>query len=443
MTIIIIGASFSGITAALAARKKYPTAKIILIDKKHEIGYLPSGLTLYLTGQLPSLEAATFITPSELHDQNITLLLETEVLNIKSLQQLITSRHDTKEVSLSYDKLIIATGANQMRHALSPSDKLLQTKSLAASQRALGQLKDSQDIAIIGGSQVGLEMAHALALHGKTLTIFEAMDSLLLKYFDKEMLAPFLFDLQAHGINIRLNEVVTSCLDDMDKLKVTTTSGSYQFDTAVLGLSLFPRLSFLDEGIACHADQTIQVDDFLQTTAPNIFAIGDCVQLPHSLDSQKSHVPLASNAIRTAELVVENLESPRIPFRGSLRTIGTFLFDYYLASTGITATEAIFYDDEIATWTTVVPTQLGSNPTTATCKIIYHPETLVVLGAQIISKAPILEKINTLALAIQVGLTLPELRQKDYFFHPAFTPLLDITNAIGFYSKDVSVHDNR
>lgn len=441
MTIVIIGASFSGITAALKARQRFPQAQIILLDKQATLGFLPSGLALYLTGQVPSLEAATFISEETLAKEGINCQLNTEVLAIQTADQQVLTRQAGGERVFAYDKLIIATGTNQTSPQFTMNSRVIQSKSLAASQEALSLLATSQKVAIIGGSQVGLEMAHALYRQGKELTIFEAMDSLLLKYFDADMLQPFVSELQAKGVTIRLNDVVSHYEDGPEELAVTTTSGSYSFDAAVLGLSLFPSLGFLDPQIACHGDQTIKVDDFLRTTAANVFAIGDCIQLPHSIDRQATHVPLVNNAIRTAELVVENLEAPRKPFVGSLRTVGTCLFGYYLASTGLTETETVFYDGSIATATAELPTQLWENAPTVSCKIVYNSDSQRILGVQLVSQAPILEKIDTFALAIQTGLTLAELRQKDYFFHPSFTPLLTVTNVLGDLSKDVTSHD--
>lgn len=447
MTITIIGASFAGIHAAIQARVTYPQEAIQLIDKKpdSDIGYLPSGLQLYLNNTIPSLDTAFFTSAEAIRAAGVNLITQTAILDIQTDSQTLTGRQSGQLMSFSYDKLIIATGSQQVSRQITGLDSplIVRCKSLAQSKQGLATLANSHDVAIIGGGHVGLEMADALVKHQKNVTIFESMDTLLLKYFDADMLTPLIKEMATLGIKVHLKESVTQCETLTHGLKLTTTQDTYLQDAAVFSLSVFPRLPFLGESIACHEDQTIVVDQYLQTTANNVFAIGDCIQIAHTLDKSLSHVPLINNAIRTAEVAVANLMTPQIAFNGSLRTIGTHLFGYYLASTGVTATESIFSAEPMSWQIHHFSFSLFSPDKSVTAKIIYHTHTQKILGAQLISKEPILEKIDTLALAIQTGLTLTDLRQKDFFFQPAYTPLVSITNDLGTLPKDVSHHETR
>nr|WP_242551063.1 hypothetical protein [Enterococcus ureilyticus] len=122
---------------------------------------------------------------------------------------------------------------------------------------------------------------------------------------------------------------------------------------------------------------------------------------------------------------------PTRPFVGSIRTIGTKLVDYYIASTGLTEAEGSFHDQPISTAHVQQKGSLFSGSETIYGKIIFEKESHKVLGAQLVSKADILEKINTLAMSIQMEQTLEELYQKDFLYHPYYSNVLDITNQLG------------
>ena len=134
--------------------------------------------------------------------------------------------------------------------------------------------------------------------------------------------------------------------------------------------------------------------------------------------------------MRAGVVVVDNLIEPQTVFIGSARTIGTKVFDYFIASTGMTEAESIFFDEEIST-TYVTQSSSLFNQEPIKGKLLYNKATRKILGAQFISKSNILEKINTLSLGIQMGITVEELAQKDYYFHPAWSPVYDVTNQLG------------
>lgn len=434
MRVVIIGASFAGVAAALEVRKKFEHAEIVLLEKQTRLGYIPNGLHLYFDKKIASLDDAYFITEEQVQQQRIQLYLSSEVEKVDTAQKQVTYRNTTGEKTLEYDKLIIATGSSQLSKKIASSDatRVLKYKRFHEAEDALEKLNHSQQVTIIGGGQIGVEAADLLHKNGKQVTLIENMDYVLFKYFDKEMIEPLQAEMEKAGIVLHLNQTVSSVEETDDQVMAHLLNETITSDTAVLAVNVRPDLRFLGNQIKLHTDNTVAVDSYLRTSDKDVFAIGDCIQLPFGVGNDTFYIPLINNAIRTGLVAAANLVEPVLPFKGSLRTIGTSAFGYYIASTGMTEEESLFYSRPVSAIRQVV--KLNSLPTadTVTIKMLYDKESRVLLGAQLLSKSNMLDKINTLALAIQTQQTLEDLMQKDFFFHPVYTNISETTNLVSW-----------
>ncbi|ALV21529.1 FAD-dependent oxidoreductase [Carnobacterium antarcticum] len=435
MKVVIIGASFAGVAAALEVRKKQSDAEIMLLDKQSTLGYIPNGLHLYWENKIDDLESAYFITKEQLGKQGIRYCLEASVEKIHTVHKTVDYLRHGQEVKIAYDKLIIATGSSQLSQKISGSsgESVLKYKRHHEAQAALAKMEASQSVTIIGAGQVGVEAADLLSQQKKKVTLIESMDYVLFKYFDRDMIQPLQQKMVEQGIKLRLNQTVSSITTDADK-QVTVRFGNEAItsDTAILGVNVRPDLHFLDEHIQLHMDQTIAVDRYMRTSVEDVFAVGDCIQLTFGEDDDTVYIPLVNNAVRTGIVAAANLIQPERTFKGSLRTIGTSILGYYIASTGVTEAESLFTGQTVKAYRQEVRLTSLPDADTVTIKWLYDAASHVLLGAQMISTSNILEKINTVALAIQTKQTLEDLQQKDYFFHPSFTQMISATNVVSW-----------
>ena len=432
MKVVIIGASFAGVAAALEVRKKQSDAKIILLEKQLTLGYIPNGLHLYWENRIADLDSAYFITKEQLEKQDIHCYLEATVEKIHTVHKSVDYLYNEKEATITYDKLIIATGSSQLSQKISGGDgeSVLKYKRHHEAKAALAKIEASQSVAIIGAGQVGVEAADLLSKQKKQVTLIENMDYVLFKYFDKEMIQPLQQKMLEQGIDLRLNQTVSSIEESEVDQQSTIRFGNetVKSEAVILGVNVRPDLHFLDEHIKLHMDQTIAVDRYMRTSVEDVFAVGDCIQLAFGEDDETVYIPLVNNAVRTGIVAAANLIEPKMAFKGSLRTIGTSIFGYYIASTGVTETESLFTGQKVKAYRQEVRLNSLPDADTVTVKWVYDETSHVLLGAQMISTSNMLEKINTLALAIQTKQTLEELQQKDYFFHPAFSQMISATN---------------
>lgn len=445
MKVVIIGASFAGVAAALEVRNKHFDAEIILLEKKSALGYIPNGLHLYWEKRIDNLESAYFITKVELENQNIHCNLRSSVEKIDTVKKEVHYLSDEQEGTITYDKLIIATGSSQLSQKISGSDgeHVLKYKGRYEAEAAIEKVEASESVTIIGGGQVGVEAADLLNKQQKQVTLIESMDYVLFKYFDKDMIQPLQEKMLADGINLRLQQTVSSIEEtDHQQVRIQLKKETVKSDAVVLGVNVRPDLHFLDEHVQLHMDQTIAVDRYMRTSAEDVFAVGDCIQLNFGEESEMVYIPLVNNAVRSGIVAAANLNQPKVPFKGSLRTIGTSAFGYYIASTGMTEAESLFTNQTVKTSRQEMRLTSLPDASTVMMKWIYDADSHILLGAQLLSNANILEKINTLALAIQTKQTLEDLQQKDYFFHPSFSPMISTTNFVPWQEMRDDVNEN-
>lgn len=433
MELVIVGGSFAGITAAVAARKKFPTATITILEKNETIGFIPGALHLVLNGEVENLAHAYFISVEEVEQLGIKVLLGAEVEQLETRYHQINYHHHSQNKQITYDKLILATGSIQDSKKIKgmTTERIIKYKTVEQAQKSLEIIRANRILTIVGGGQVGIEMADCLIRQDKQVVLIESMGSILGKYFDPEMLLPVIKQMEKQGVQIYCNETVEEIVENPKGLILKTQCRMLQSEGAVFALSVKPHLPYLDKQIRTHTDGTVFVDEYLKTSVEDVFAVGDCIQSPSSLSDESFYVSLTNNAIRGALVAVENLLEPTKKFVGTARTIGTKVFGYYIASTGLTEKESIFFDEEIGVTHVSQPATVLNPRETINGKLIYNIKTGRVLGAQLISKANILEKINTLSLGIQMKITVDELAQKDYFFQPVWSSIYEITNQLG------------
>lgn len=338
---------------------------------------------------------------------------------------------------LVYDKLIIAAGSRQLSDKIigGKEESVLKYKWYEQAQAALDKIKQSKKVVIIGGGQVGVEAADLLTTQGKQVTLIESMDYVLFKYFDEDMIQPITQKMIERGIDLRLGETVSSVtIDSHNNALVSLGEGTVTSDAVIMSVNVRPNLDFLNSEIKLNSDSTIAVDRFLRTSAKDVFAVGDCIQLSGP-EEDMVYIPLINNAVRTGIVAASNLIESTTQFKGSLRTIGTTVFNQYIASTGMTEADSLFTDRTVQCCREDVHLSSLPDAVTAHLKWIYDSNTRELLGAQIVSSANILEKINTLALAIQTKQTIDDLQQKDYFFHPSHSQMISTTNLVSWMGE--------
>lgn len=428
MRTIIIGASHGGIQTALTLKKLQPEMDVIMMERNDDISFISSGINLVLEGLIPDLADSHVIKPGYLSEKGITLLRGAEVVDLDPEDQRVTYQyHEHQQDTMNYDYLVLAMGSSQFHLDLPGSDltNVLTYKNLEESEKALAVLQAATAVTIIGAGYIGTELAFALSGQGKQVHLVDQMDNLLFRYFDAEMVAPITQALPENIIFHRNTSVRAFVGDELGRvIKTETSEGIIDNEVVVFGVNARPNIELIQNILPLNIDNTLQVNQYLQSGYPNIYGVGDLISIPLKGTDTSIYMPLVNNAVRSGINVAENIVyHNRIPYPPTQKTSVTRLGDYYLGRTGLTEEEAPYYGVKVVAVEKEFP-QYGlengfsQNPRV---KMIFQVEDLRLVGAQYVTIFPRFELINVLSNAIATDQTALDLTQMDVFFHPRFS----------------------
>lgn len=431
MRIVIIGGSFAGIYEAISLRKSCPDSEIILLEKQDKIGFIPSGLNLLLKKQLTSKEQLYWLTKEELQAlYAIDVQVRTEVVSLEIATKTVFIQNGRQ---LTFDTLVIATGSSQQFKNGNKSTQIRSVKDIHLKESLEQSLAKAQKIAVIGAGQVGLELAEGLYHQQKEIHLYESRPTLLFRYFDSEMVEPLTHELLQRHIQLFLNEQVQT-LEENEQVVIVTDQKTESYDLVLLANHTRPDHHLWQDQFKLNEDGTIWVDEYLQTSAKDIYAIGDAIQVTFQPTQEKMYVSLVNNALRTAQVVSQTISGKRTKDPGTYRAIGNHWFGYFLGSVGLTEEESIFYPQTVRK-TYLLARLAATNSETAKIKVMCN-EKGQLLGAQLRSREEIFDLLDRFTLAIEEGWTLEKLFERELFFQPEYRLPLQLIKVVDTLDED-------
>jgi NADPH-dependent 2,4-dienoyl-CoA reductase/sulfur reductase-like enzyme len=443
MRIVIIGGSHAGIAAARHLKQMDHKIEVIIIEKTNVLGYIASSLNLVLEGYIERLEDSRTATASELLSEGINVMLNSKVVSIAPKEKKISFETSTlscvEKDTLTYDYLILAMGSSNFRNAFTEEVKEYITtyKTITQSREALKKVEAAKTVAIIGAGLIGFELAESLSGQEKEVILIDRMDTLLFRYFDQEI-SQILIKRFPENLQIYLNSSVVAAKQSANgELEgIELANGTFlPADIVVYAVNPRPNVDLVADFLTLNADGTIYTNEYLQTSDPYIYGIGDLVSVPFNHSDSSLYVPLVTNAYRTGIVAATNiLSQSKIPFPRMQRTVVSKLFGYYVSSSGINETEAPYYGFEVDSVTQTFHSRTffeTEENFEVTLKLVFDKVSRVIMGGQIItSDRGSLEIINTVATLITANTTLDQLATMDYFFNPTISFPLHFLNQL-------------
>ena len=441
MKLVIVGGVAGGASAAARARRQAEDAHIVLIERGPDVSFANCGLPYYIGGEITERSKLLVVTPELLRtrfklDVRVRSLVESIDRAGKKIR--IRDLASGREYEETYDKLILAPGAAPIRPPLPGIDLpgIFTLRNLEDTDRIVKTVgKGVRQAVVIGGGFIGLELVENLVLRGIATTVVERNHQVL-PPFDQEMVAPISDQLRSHGVSLLLGQTTEAFEQTDDGLLVRLASGqTLSAQLVVLGVGVRPENKLaVDAGLDIGPRGGIRVNDHLQTADPDIFAVGDAIEVKDFVTGEPTQVPLAGPANRQGRIAADNALGGDVRYRGTQGTAIVRVFDRTAAITGASE-KTLRRINRPYRKVYVHPTNhAGYYPgaEAMTLKLLFDPGTGKVLGAQSVGGAGVDKRIDVLAVAIQAGMTVFDLEQMELAYSPQYGSAKDPINMAGF-----------
>ena len=448
MKVIIVGGVAGGATAAARIRRLDEQAEITIFERSGFISYANCGLPYYIGGVIEDKEDLTLQSPESFYDRfNVNVKVFHEVVGINANKKTVTIKNlkSGKVFEENYDKLLLSPGAKPFTPNLKGLDskKIFTLRTVEDTFRIKEYVDNNnpKHVVIAGGGFIGLEVAENLTELGKNVTILQSATQLM-NPFDSDMASFIHAEVRKHGINLLLGHSVTGFEDKGDKIKVLADGiEPITADMVILAIGVTPETTLANAiGLELGIKGSIVVNERMETSVPDIYAVGDAVQVKHFVTGKDSLIALAGPANKQGRIAADNICGIKSSYKGSQGSSIIKIFDLTAASTGINETTAkqngIDYDKVILS--PMNHAGYYPNGKSMTLKVIFEKQTYRLLGAQIIGYDGVDKRIDVLATAIRANMSAVDLKDLDLAYAPPYSSAKDPVNMAGFMIENIA-----
>lgn len=441
---IIIGGVAGGATAAARLRRRDEHAEIIIFERGEHVSFANCGLPYYVGDVISQRDSLLLQTPESLRARfQLDVRIHSEVISVDPVKKVVRVRsHDRGEYEESYDKLLLSPGAQPIKPPIpgidDPRIMLLRNVADADRLKAAWQ-KNSRKAIVVGGGFIGIEMAENLRHAGLAVTLLEAAPHILAP-FDEDMVIPLENELRKNGIGLLLEDGVQSFHGSAEAIEVTLASGRKErADFVVLAIGVRPDTRFLqDSGIALGARGHILVDEFLQTSQPDIYAVGDAVETFSFQTGKRMAVPLAGPANRQGRLVADTMYGEPVKYKGVLGTAILKIFSLTAAATGSNERQlgqaGIPFQKVLLHPGSHAGYYPGAVP--ITLKLLFAPDGKV-LGAQAFGLEGVDKRIDVIATVLRMEGNVEDLMDLELSYAPPYSSAKDPVNMAAYLAENI------
>lgn len=447
---LIIGGVAGGATAATRLRRRDANMQIIMFEQGEYISFANCGLPYYIGDVIKSREALLLLTPKAMmkkYGVEVRVLSRVKKIIPDDKKIIVKNLQTGEEYEESYDKLVIATGSTPVKPPILGIDSAdiftLWTVPDTDKIKSYINEKHPKKAAVIGGGFIGLEMAENLKEDGLEVVLIE-MQNQVMAPIDVEMANLVHENIIMNHVELILEDGVKKFQKEDDGTRIELLSGkNINVDMVILSIGVKPNSELAKTaGIKTNEKGGIWVDDYLQTSAKDIFAVGDVIEVDNFITKDKTMIPLAGPANKQARIAADNIAGDKKKYSGTLGTAIAKVFDLNVASAGMNEKQLITQGKEKnKDYYTILINQKshasyypGSTP--ITLKMIFD-KLGRIYGAQIVGQDGVDKRIDTLATTIRMGGTVADLAELELAYAPPFSSAKDPVNMLGFVAENV------
>lgn len=442
MKTLIIGGVAGGASAAARLRRLREKDEIVMLERGEYVSFANCGLPYFIGGVITDKSKLTLQTPESFKARfNIDVRVQSEAVKIDPAQKTIAVKDlKTGEIyNESYDNLILSPGAEPVKPNIEGADAsfVFTLRNIPDTLKIKDFINEKQprDAVVVGGGYIGLEMAENLKEAGLNVTVAELSEHLI-PSLDFDMAADVHRYLKSKGINLLLNNGIKAIKDG----RVVLNRGEVKADMVIMSAGVKPETRLAREcGIPLNGRGSIIVDSHMRTGVPDIYAVGDAVEVHDFITGQPVFVPLAGPANKQGRIAADNIAGIPSEYTGTQGSAVIKLFDMTAGATGLNekgaAAMGLDYDKTYiysASHASYYPG--GAN---MSIKALWDRKTLKLLGAQIVGFDGVDKRLDVLAACIRLGAKITDLTRLELCYAPPFGSAKDPVNMLGFTAENI------
>lgn len=450
--IVIVGGVAGGASAAARARRLSEEAEIIVFERDSFISFANCGLPYHIGGEIKDRNALLVQTPESMKARfNLDIRIQSEVtdIDVESRSVSVKNLNTGEEYQESYDELILSPGAVPIVPPIAGVDSpsVFTLRNIPDMDRIIRMINTEapRSAVVVGGGYIGIEMAEALIHRGIETTMVELSDQVM-PPMDPEMAVPLHQEMRRHGVRLQLKDAVEGIESSAKGLELSLKSGeSLQTDMVILAIGVRPENTLAKMAdLALGERRGIQVDEHMRTNQPNVWAVGDAVEVTDFVTGTAAQIPLAGPANRQGRIAADNIFGKPSAYKNTQGTGICKVFDLSAASTG--ASEKLLVQQGASFEKIYIhgADHAGYYPgaTQINLKLLFNPEDGKILGAQAVGPKGVDKRIDVLATALRGGMTVYDLEEFELCYAPPFGSAKDVINQAGFVATNVCLGEH-
>jgi len=440
--ILVVGGVAGGASTAARIRRLDEQAEIIMFEKGPNVSFSNCSLPFHLSGIVDNSDKLVLMTPQAFQTKHkIEARVNQEVLHINRKDKIIIVKDLTTDTEYeeSYDTLVLSPGASPIVPNLDGvhSSHVFTVRNVVDIDRLNRYIQSDniQDIAVIGGGFIGVEVAENLQLAGFNVSLVEFSQQIMTP-FDYDMAQILHKEMMDKGINVIVNDGLAKVTADYVELN---SGKQLQAQAVVLAIGVRPETSLAkDAGLAIGELGGIQVDANYATSDPSIYAVGDAIEVFHQLTHKQTRLALAGPAQRQARAAANHMYNIPQQNKGVIGSSSVQIFDYTCATTGLNEKTALAHGFQAKSVYLIAPDKVGLMPNSNPLhfKLVYEVPTGKILGAQAIGKGNADKRIDVIATMITMDGTLEDLKELELSYSPMFSTARDIVNLAALVAQN-------
>lgn len=432
---LVVGGVAGGASAAARIRRLDETADILIYDKGPNISFSNCCLPNYFSNEVESIEDLILYNPEAFNASfNLPAKVNHEVVKILADEHKVVVKNvlTGEEFEDHYDYLILSPGAEAIVPASikgADGDNVFVVKNVADVRKidAYFKANNVNDVVVVGGGFIGVEMVENLRHSGMNVTLVEATNQIM-SPFDYDMVQMLHKEMLDNGVNLILEDAVA----EIQKEKVILQSGKeVNAKAVIMAIGVRPDVKFaVESGVKLGETGAILVDHNFRTNLKDVYAVGDAVETFNSITKKKVRLPLAGPAQRQARMAADHIFGKTVDNKGVIGSSCIRLFGLNAAATGLNEKECQAHGIDYRV-SMVIPmdrVKLMPGRCPMHFKLIYEYPTGKILGAQGISKGDPVKRVNVIATMITMGGDLNDLKELELCYAPAFGTAKDVVN---------------